>query len=57
MFVYLFIMYIKDLFKLLLIYNIIIIIPFSYSVYNIMTFFLINIYLVGDLFRKLKIDF
>ena len=57
MFVYLFIIYIKDLLKFLLIYNIAVIIPFSYSVYNIITFFLINIYLARDLFREPKVDF
>ena len=57
MFIYLFIMHIKDLFKFLLIYNITIIIPFSYSAYNITTFFLINTYLARDLFKELKADF
>ena len=57
MFIYLFIMYIKDLLKFLFIYNIAIIIPFSYSAYNIIIFFFINVYLAGDLFRKLKADF
>ena len=57
MFIYLFIIYIKDLLKFLFIYNIAIIIPFSYSAYNIITFFLINMYLAGDLFRELNVDF
>ena len=57
MFIHLFIVYIKDLLKFLLVYNIAVIIPFSYSTYNITTFFLINIYLAGDLFRELKADF
>ena len=57
MFVYLFIVYIKDFLKFLLIYNIAVIIPFSYSAYNIITFFLINIYLARDLFKKLQVDF
>ena len=57
MFVHLFIMYIKNLLKFLLIYNIAVIIPFSYSACDITTFFLINIYLAGDLFRELKADF
>ena len=57
MFIYLFIMHIKDLFKFLLIYNITIIIPFSYSTYNIIMFFLINAYLAKNLFRELKVDF
>ena len=53
----LFIMYIKDFFKFLFIYNIAVIISFSYPVYDIITFFFINIYLARDLFRKLKVDF
>ena len=53
----LFIMYIKDFFKFLLIYNIAVIIFFGYPVYNIATFFFINIYLARDLFRELKVDF
>ena len=57
MFVYLFIIYIKNLLKFLLIYNITVIISFSYSVCDIITFFFINIYLAGDLFRELKADF
>ena len=47
----------KDLLKFPLIYNIAIIIPFSYSAYNITIFFLINTYLARDLFRELKADF
>ena len=50
-------MYIKDFFKFLFIYNIAIIIPFSYSAYNIIIFFLINACLAGDLFKELKVDF
>ena len=50
-------MYIKDLFKFLLVCNIAVIIPFSYSAYNIIIFFLINACLAGDLFKKLKTDF
>ena len=50
-------MYIKNLLKFLLIYNIAIIIPFSYFIYNIIIFFLINAYLARDLFRELKADF
>jgi len=57
MLVYLFIVYIKDLLKFLLIYNITIIIPFSYPPYNIIIFLFINIYLARDLFRELKADF
>jgi len=56
MFVHLFIIYIKNLFKFLLVYNIAIIIPFSYPTYNIITFLFINIYLTRDLFRELKAD-
>ena len=56
-FIYLFIVYIKDLFKFPLIYIIAVIIPFSYSACDITTFFFINIYLARDLFRKLKADF
>ena len=50
-------MYIKDLFKILFIYNIAVIISFSYSACNITTFFLINMCLARDLFRELKTDF
>ena len=57
MLVYLFIVYIKDLFKFPLVRNIAVIIPFSYPAYNIITFLFINIYLTGDLFRELKADF
>ena len=57
MLVPLFIIYIKDFFKFLFIYNIAIIISFSYPAYNIAIFFFINIYLARDLFRELKADF
>ena len=57
MFVYLFIIYIKDFLKFPLIYNITIIIPFSYSACNIIIFFFINTYLARDLFKELKADF
>ena len=53
----LFIMYIKDFFKFLLVYNIAVIISFGYPAYNIVTFFFINIYLARDLFREPKADF
>ena len=56
-FIYLFIVYIKDFLKFLFVYNIAVIIPFSYSACNITTFFFINIYLARDLFRELKVDF
>jgi len=55
--VYLFIIYIKNLFKFPLIYNIAVIIPFSYPTYNIIAFLFINIYLTRDLFRELEADF
>ena len=57
MLVYLFIIYIKDLFKFLLIRNITIIISFGYPSYNIITFLFINTYLARDLFRELEADF
>ena len=56
-FIYLFIVYIKDFLKFLFVYNITIIIPFSYSACDIITFFFINICLAGDLFRQLEADF
>jgi hypothetical protein len=56
-FIYLFIIYIKNILKFPLVHNITIIIPFSYSAYNIITFFFINIYLARDLFRELEVDF
>ena len=57
MLVPLFIIYIKDFFKFLFIYNIAVIISFSYSACNIIIFFFINIYLARDLFKKPKADF
>ena len=57
MFIHLFIIYIKDLLKFLFIYNIAVIIPFSYSACDITIFFLINIYLAKDLFKELEVDF
>ena len=57
MLVYLFIIYIKDLFKFPLVRNIAIIIPFGYPTYNIITFLFINAYLTRDLFRELEADF
>ena len=56
-FIYLFIIYIKDLLKFPLIYNIAVIIPFGYPTYNIIIFLLINVYLARDLFRELEADF
>jgi len=55
--VYLFIIYIKNLLKFLLIRNITVVIPFGYPAYNIITFLFINIYLARDLFRELEADF
>ena len=57
MLVPLFIMYIKDFFKFLLIYNIAVIISFGYPACNIIIFFFINACLAKDLFRELKVDF
>jgi len=57
MLVYLFIIYIKDLFKFPLIRNIAVIIPFGYPAYNIITFLFINVCLTRDLFRELEADF
>ncbi len=57
MLIYLFIIYIKDLFKFLLVRNIAVVIPFSYPAYNIITFLFINMYLTRDLFRELEADF
>ena len=53
----LFIIYIKDFFKFLFIYNIAVIISFSYPVCNITMFFFINTYLAKDFFRELEADF
>ena len=57
MLVHLFIIYIKDLFKFPLIYNIAIIVSFGYPSYNIIIFLFINAYLTRDLFRELEADF
>jgi len=57
MLIHLFIIYIKDLFKFLLIRNIAVIIPFGYPAYNITTFLFINACLTRDLFREPKADF
>ena len=57
MLIYLFIIYIKDLLKFLLVRNIAVVIPFSYPAYNIITFLFINIYLTRDLVRELEADF
>jgi len=50
-------MYIKDLFKFLLVRNIAIIISFGYPFCNITMFLFINAYLTRDLFRKPEADF
>jgi len=55
--VYLFIIYIKDLFKFLLIRNITVVILFGYLTYNIITFLFINACLTRDLFKELEADF
>ena len=57
MLIYLFIIYIKDLLKFLLIYNIAVIIPFSYPACDIVIFLLINIYLAKDLFKKPEVKY
>jgi len=57
MLVPLFIIYIKDFLKFLLIYNIAVIISFSYPAYNIAIFLFINVCLARDLFRELEADF
>ena len=57
MLVHLFIIYIKNLFKFLLVRNIAVVIPFSYPAYNIIAFLFINIYLTRDPFREPKADF
>jgi len=57
MLVHLFIIYIKNLFKFPLVRDIAVVIPFSYSTYNITTFLFINVYLTRDLFRELEADF
>ena len=53
----LFIIYIKDFFKFLFIYNIAVIISFGYFIYNITIFFFVNACLARDFFRKLEVDF
>jgi len=57
MLVYLFIIYIKNLFKFLLVRDVAIIISFGYSSCNIITFLFVNICLTRDLFREPKADF
>jgi hypothetical protein len=50
-------MYIKDFFKFPLVYDIAVIISFSYPAYDIAIFFFINICLARDLFREPEADF
>ena len=57
MFIHLFIIYIKDFLKFPLVHNIAIIIPFSYSAYNIIIFLFINACLARDFFGELEADF
>ena len=57
MLIFLFIIYIKDFFKFLLVYNIAVIIFFGYPTYNIAIFFFVNACLARDFFRELKADF
>jgi len=57
MLVYLFITYIKDLFKFPLVYNVAIIISFSYPSCNITMFLFVNACLTRDLFREPEADF
>ena len=57
MLVSLFIIYIKDFLKFPLVYNIAVIISFSYPAYNIIIFLFVNIYLARNLFRELEADF
>jgi hypothetical protein len=57
MLVPLFIIYIKDFLKFLLVCDIAVIIFFGYPACNITMFFFINIYLARDLFRELEADF
>jgi len=57
MLVYLFIIYIKNLFKFLLVRDIAIVIPFGYPAYNITTFLFIDACLTRDLFREPEADF
>ena len=57
MLVYLFVIYVKDFFKFLLVYDIAVIISFGYPACDIITFLFINAYLAGDFFRKPEADF
>jgi len=50
-------MYIKNLFKFLLIRDIVVVIPFGYPACDIITFLFINAYLIKDLFREPEADF
>jgi len=57
MLVPLFIIYIKNFFKFPLVYNIAIIISFSYPACNIIIFLFINTCLARDLLGELEADF
>jgi len=57
MLVHLFIIYIKNLFKFLLVCDIAIIVSFGYPFYDITTFLFVNACLTRDLFRELEADF
>jgi len=57
MLVYLFIIYIKDLFKFPLVRDVAIIVSFSYPSCDITTFLFINACLTRDLFREPEADF
>jgi len=57
MLVHLFIIYIKNLFKFLLVCDIAVIIPFGYPACDIITFLFVNACLTRDLFREPKADF
>jgi hypothetical protein len=48
--------YIKDLLKLPLVYNIAVIIPFSYPACDVIAFLLVDACLARDLFRELEAD-
>jgi len=52
----LFIIYVKNFLKFLLVCNIAVVISFSYPTYNITTFLFINVCLARDFFRGLEAD-
>jgi len=57
MLIYLLIIYIKDFLKFPFVYNIAVIITFSYSTYNIIIFLFIITCLAKDFFKELEADF